>query len=70
MQQYFVNREAQANGDHEVHDSGCYYLSIMSYGNRESLGHFANCSSAVKEAKSRGYKANGCYFCSKPCHTG
>ena len=32
--------------------------------NAEYLGDYAACEPAVEEAKKRGYKANGCYYCS------
>lgn len=70
MQTYYVNRQAQNNGDHEVHDSGCRFLAIMSFENREKLGYFDGCRDAVREAKNRGYHANGCFYCCNACHTG
>lgn len=49
MALYFVNKNAQANGDHEVHTSDCIYLPKPE--NRIQLGNFANCWNAVREAK-------------------
>ena len=66
---YYVNQNAQDNGDHEVHEEGCSWMPEIE--NREYLGDFSSCSPAVAEAKRRGYStANGCYYCCKPCHTG
>ena len=28
MASYYVNDNAQPNGDHEVHESGCYWLGL------------------------------------------
>lgn len=68
MKSYYVNKNAQDNGDHEVHDESCSRLPISS--NREYLGEFNTCGPAVQKAKDNGYKkANGCYYCSRPCHT-
>lgn len=68
MALYYVNNTPQQNGDHEVHENGCYWLSIAV--NTTYLGSFSSCHGAVAEAKRRGYsKANGCYYCSRPCHT-
>ncbi len=67
MKSYYVNKNAQANGDHEVHEEGCSYLPEPQ--NRIYLGLFSNCTDAVREVKKKYVKANGCYFCSKPCHT-
>ncbi|BAX79765.1 hypothetical protein [Labilibaculum antarcticum] len=67
MASYYVNKNAQANGDHEVHESGCSYLPNPE--NRKDLGYFTNCKDAVTEAKKTYNQANGCYYCSKACHT-
>jgi hypothetical protein len=68
MPNYYVNRNAQANGDHEVHESTCTYLPAAQ--NRIHLGYFYNCADAVKEARKHYSQVNGCYYCSRPCHTG
>jgi hypothetical protein len=67
MTQYYVNKNSQPNGDHEVHTESCPYLPSLS--NRLYLGTFSNCADAVREAKRHYTKANGCYTCSRPCHT-
>lgn len=64
---YYVNKRAQSNGDHEVHESDC--RELPSPENREYLGLFYNCHEAVSEARRRGYrKVDGCKICSKECH--
>ena len=66
MEDYYVNNNAQANGDHEVHKKGCTYMPT----NKTALGQFSSCHGAVAEAKRLGYKrANGCYYCCNACHT-
>lgn len=67
MAGYYVNRTAQANGDHEVHRDGCYWLGLVI--NPEYLGDHFTCYPAVTEARRRGYHANGCAHCSPACHT-
>lgn len=67
MASYYVNKNAQDNGDHEVHKSDCSYLPDAQ--NRLYLGDFASCSSAVTEAKKHYAQVNGCYYCANPCHT-
>ena len=67
MRKYYVNKQAQANGDHEVHESGCNRLPSIE--NQMYLGEFLYCSSAVTEAKKTYSKSNGCYYCSRSCHT-
>ena len=67
MSSYYVNTNAQANGDHEVHTTGCEYLPARE--NRIYLGEFTSCHQAVQEARKYYSQVNGCYYCSRPCHT-
>ncbi|MGH1388303.1 hypothetical protein [Kordia sp.] len=67
MTKYYVNKNAQTNGDHEVHKSGCWWLPKAE--NRIYLGEFYNCSGAVAKAKEEYDQVNGCYHCSNDCHT-
>lgn len=66
MARYYVNNNAQANGDHEVHELGCAFMPTE---NRTYLGEFSSCVPAVAEARKYHRKANGCFYCSRPCHT-
>tara|TARA_R110001599_G_C11840308_1_gene619349 strand:- start:57 stop:263 length:207 start_codon:yes stop_codon:yes gene_type:complete len=66
MAYYYVNKNAQSNGDHEVHKSGCTFLPAVE--NRTYLGDFSSCSPAVSAAKKIYPKADGCAFCSTSCH--
>lgn len=68
MASYYVNKNAQSNGDHEVHKTGCQYMPEPA--NRLYLGDFASCYPAVKKAKETYPQSNGCYYCSNECHTG
>jgi hypothetical protein len=68
MPRYYVNRNPQNNGDHEVHMEGCVHLPSQE--NRQYLGEFASCSYAVMEAKRFYPQLNGCFYCAKECHTG
>ena len=67
MASYYVNKNAQSNGDHEVHKSSCSFLPNVE--NRIYLGEFSYCKDAVKKAKDYYSKVNGCYYCSSECHT-
>ena len=49
MNYYYVNRNAQLNGDHEVHTTGCAYLPNPA--NRIYLGMFFSCHQAVEKAR-------------------
>jgi hypothetical protein len=62
---YYVNHNAQPNGDHEVHRDDCTYLPS----NRIDLGIFTSCHDAVRAAKKHHSQVNGCAFCSPACHT-
>ena len=65
MNHYYVNDNAQPTGEHEVHTSTCQYLPS----NRTYLGYFSSCKDAVAKAKTIYSNVDGCFFCSRPCHT-
>ena len=66
MKNYYVNTNAQSNGDHEVHTATCNHLPDIS--NRKFLGEFWNCQDAVNEAKKFYSNVDGCYYCCYACH--
>ena len=67
MARYYVNKNPQNNGDHEVHKVGCpWLLKVVA---KIYLGDFTGCQGAVKEARKHYAKSNGCYYCSNKCHT-
>ena len=67
MAMYYVNKNAQSNGDHEVHNSDCNYLPESQ--NLLRLGDFSTCRPAVEEAKKYYDQCNGCAYCTAACHT-
>ena len=67
MASYYVNKNAQTNGDHEVHTTGCTFMPHPD--NRIYLGEFTSCRPAVEAAKKFFNQVNGCKFCSRECHT-
>ena len=67
MARYYVNKNAQDNRDHEVHRWGCEWMP--SEENRLYLGDFSNCFDAVRKAKQHYSQSNGCFYCSRNCHT-
>ena len=67
MSSYYVNKNEQSNGDHEVHKEGCSYMPESQ--NRIYLGEFSTCSAAVSAARKHYTNVNGCYYCSYACHT-
>lgn len=69
MPTYIVNKNAQPNGDHEVHRTDtCTRLPEPA--NRVPLGNHATCLTAVTAAKQIYPRSNGCYWCSPECNTG
>lgn len=64
---YYVNKNAQANGDHEVHRDDCRYTPAAA--SRIYLGRLPGCASAVTAAKTHYHQVNGCATCSPKCHT-
>ncbi len=71
MARFIINKNAQNNGDHEVHNKteGCSFMPNIE--NQVDLGFHQNCHGAVATAKSRwpSDRINGCYYCSNACHT-
>ena len=63
---YYVNKNAQIDGTHEVHSQDCIYLPDVN--NRIYLGYFNNGKEAVKEARNYYYNVDGCYFCCREAH--
>lgn len=70
MPTYCVNKDAQSNGDHEVHDVTANKWCLPALRNRQDLGYHGSCSSAVQAAKAYFIQVNGCRWCASPCHTG
>ena len=67
MARYYVNKNAQSNGDHEVHTIGCTF--ILAPENRLYLGDFTSCRPAVQAVHKHYAQSNGCYYCANDCHT-
>ncbi len=67
MSRYYVNNNAQSNGDHEVHKEGCFYLQFVN--SKKDLGYHLSCDGAVRKAKEIYSTADGCKTCSEDCHS-
>lgn len=65
---YYVNKNAQGDGTHEVHSADCSWLPDAE--NRLYLGSFDNGREAVNVARLYYAKADGCYYCCREAHTG
>jgi hypothetical protein len=66
MASYYVNDNAQSNGDHEVHAGTCSFLPEAK--NRTYLGEHTGCATAVVKARTIYSDVDGCYWCSPSCH--
>ncbi|MAT56849.1 MAG: hypothetical protein K8F60_10565 [Melioribacteraceae bacterium] len=68
MPNYYVNKNAQSTGEHEVHEESC--SKLPHYENRIHLGYFFKCEDAVKKAKEiiKNAEVDGCKICSSACH--
>ena len=64
---FYVNKNAQNNGDHEVHRATCSWLPDEE--NRLYLGDFITSQQAVNQAKKYYTQVNGCYYCCPETHT-
>lgn len=71
MVNYYLNLNAQSNGDHEVHKETCpYYYKYRNGFNFELLGAFWNENDAVRFAKQRhpNFRIDGCAYCCSNAH--
>lgn len=66
MYRYYVNRNEQSTGEHEVHKEGCYRMPELQ--NSLYLGYFSNAIEAVYKAKIYYTNVDGCYYCSSEAH--
>ncbi|WP_421918863.1 hypothetical protein [Marinifilum sp.] len=64
MPRYYVNKNQQPNGDHEVHKEGCSWMPF----DKIDLGIHSGCASAVAAAKNYYSTADGCAHCCEACH--
>lgn len=68
MPNYYVNKNAQTGGEHEVHTTSCNHGPSLE-SSKQSLGFHETCKSAVRAAKVYFTNVDGCYYCCKDCHT-
>lgn len=63
---YYVNKNAQQNGDHEVHRSNCSWLPDAA--NRIDLGESATPQEALRVAHRYYNQVDGCAYCCPEIH--
>ena len=65
MDKYYVNNNPQPTGEREVHKEGCdHFPSDNKY-----LGEYKKCQEAIQKAKEYYENVDGCYWCTRECHT-
>jgi hypothetical protein len=67
MKHYYVNDNAQSNGDHEVHANGCTYLPFII--SKTYLGFYLSAVPAVQRARQYYFQSNGCAYCCPEANT-
>lgn len=68
MPSYYVNRQPQSTGEHEVHEHNCPHGAAAT--NRADLGFHTSCHTAVTAAGLAGFKnVDGCGHCCAACNT-
>lgn len=69
LKRYYVNKNAQPSGEHEVHvdDASCLYPPSAS--SRLDLGWHETCANAITAARALYSNVDGCYWCNRNCHT-
>lgn len=68
-QYYYINKNVDANGFHEIHATSCPWLPQSE--NLIAIGYFDNCHQALNKAKMLypQFSVDLCYFCCNACHT-
>lgn len=64
MAKYYLNKNAQENGDMEIHAESCKYFPAEK--NRILIGDYPNAEEALKAIRE---KIDGCVHCSKEAHS-
>ena len=64
---YYVNKNAQPTGEHEVHKPTCVWLPYVE--NRIYLGDFTTSAEALKAARQFYSNVDGCKKCCPEIHT-
>lgn len=63
---YYVNKNAQSTGEHEIHKETCLYLP-SSY-HLQYLGNYNDDNSALREARRYYSNVDGCIYCCPIIH--
>ena len=66
---YYVNKNAQSTGEHEVHKDNDTCPTPPDILNRKPLGFHTSCDSALDEARKHYPNVDGCKHCNSACHS-
>lgn len=66
LMRYYVNKNAQLTGEHEVHREDCPWIPDVE--NRICLGVFYDSRDAVREARKYYNCVDGCAYCCPESH--
>lgn len=69
MPRFCVNRNAQSDGYHEVHNVSTARACAPSAANQLDLGFHDSCVEAVRAARRHFAYVDGCAYCAAACHT-
>lgn len=66
MNKFFINKNAQPSGEHEVHREDCPWMFFI----KETiyLGEFSSCADALCAAQRFYSNVDGCKRCCPKCH--
>lgn len=66
LNHYYVNKQAQPNGDHEIHKYECTHGA--DFDNQRELGWFSSDRDALNEALKIYPQSDGCMYCCLSIH--
>lgn len=71
MAYFYVNKNAQSDGYHEVHNDNANCPTPPLLENRVRIGNFETCAEAIAACKNANPSLNidGCAHCCPECHT-
>lgn len=68
MPHYIVDRNAQPNGEHEVHVRGSVWSCLPAEADQREIGSHDDCEGALRIARLFYGRANGCARCAVSGH--
>lgn len=69
MDRFYMNKNEQPTGEHEVHRTYSTCPTHADPANRRDLGEHPDCKSALAAARQIARNVDGCAHCVPDCHT-